>query len=329
MTTQNPSRHHRHLIELASILATAGLADAFADVFGMRRHGAGALVGLGVALVLGTVGHHIWLRRTDHAPPAPAALFPGPAGRTSPARAALSAAGADDVVSAADSAVWRVRTEIDDSPGRLAVFAGALAAAGANIHALEAHPTPVGVVDEFLVEASPHTTAEQLCAAVRAVGGRAAHAARADVLALMDAPTRVLELAGRLARRSASPASVLAELLGAHSVLIGAADINNGPAGHEMEPPGPLAGGGGDEDGDGSGADGTRYRLGADGTTLRLRRPDGAVVTVARPGMPFTATELARARAMLDLEACLAAGLRGRALPERTTPDPVAARITP
>lgn len=330
MTTQNPSRHHRHLIELASILATAGLADAFADVFGMRRHGAGALVGLGVALVVATVGHHIWLRRTDHAPPA---AFGGPIrppGRTSPARAALSAAaagaaaGSDDAgVPAAASAVWRVRTEIDDSPGRLAVFAGALAAAGANIHALEAHPTPVGVVDEFLVEASPHTTAEQLCAAVRAVGGRAAHAARADMLALMDAPTRVLELAGRLARRSASPASILAELLGAHSVLIGAGPINNGPGEHGVEPPGSLVADGG--------ADGTRYRFGADGTTLCLRRPDGAVVTVARPGMPFTTTELARARAMLDLEACLEAGLRGRVRLDRATPDPepVVDRIAP
>lgn len=176
-----------------------------------------------------------------------------------------------------------MRTEIDDTPGRLAVFAGALAAAGANIHALEAHPTPVGVVDEFLVEALLHTTAEHLCAAVRAVGGRAAQAARADILALVDAPTRVLELAGRLVRRSASPASILADLLDAQCVAVGEDALDNGP------------------DGLGSGS-----VLGPDGTTLRLRRLDGSVVTATRPGMPFTLTELARARAMLELEAGLA-----------------------
>lgn len=298
MTAERASRHHRHLIELASILATAGLADVFADVFNMHRHGAGALIGIGSALVVGTVGHHIWLRRTDHAPPhapKPAAFFAAAA--PLPAGAVLS--GDEDAVPAA---VWRVRTEIDNAPGRLAVFAGALAAAGANILALEAHPTGGGVVDEFLVEASPHTTAEQLCAAVRAVGGRAAHAASADVLALIDAPTRALELAGRLVRRAASPASVLADLLDAHSVLIDEADrdaTNNRPdmpAEDESDRGAGL---------DGGGLDGGGYGLDTDRTTLRLRRPDGTVVTATRPEMPFTATELARAKALLDLEACL------------------------
>jgi hypothetical protein len=303
MTAGTPSRHHRHLIELASILATAGLADAFADVFGMRRHGAGALIGLGVALVLGTVGHHIWLRRTDHAPPAPrsrhlrsAALD---AAATVDARAytyaAADAAAGDEESVLHVGTVWRVRTEIDDTPGRLAVFAGALAAAGANIHALEAHPTVGGVVDEFVVEASPHTTAEQLCGAVRAAGGRSPHAASADVLALLDAPTRALDLAGRLVRRTASLASVLADLLDAHSVVVGEDSDGGGGASHGAV--GGLGGVGG---------------VGAEGTTLRLRRRDGGLVTLTRPGMPFTATESARAQSMLDLHADLDAEFRAR-----------------
>ena len=318
MTAGTPSRHHRHLIELASILATAGIADAFADVFGMRRHGDGALIALGVALVVGTVGHHIWLRRTDHAPPAPRSR---PA-RTTAASAALPLRGAGSDAGAADAysytysypdpaagdeetvprvgTVWRVRTEIDDTPGRLAVFAGALAAAGANIHALEAHPTAGGVVDEFVVEASPHTTAEQLCGAVRAAGGRAPHAASADVLALLDAPTRALDLAGRLVRRSASLASVLADLLDAHSVVVGEASA--GENGAE-----PAAGDGG-VDAECLGGVGD-----VGGTTLRLRRPDGGLVTMTRPGMPFTATESARAQSMLDLQADLDAGFETRA----------------
>jgi hypothetical protein len=301
MTAADTSRHHRHLIELASILATAGLADAFADVFGMRRHGAGALIGLGVALVVGTVGHHVWLRRTDHAPPgAPAPARPGPrpgfpaAGTVPPSvppsvplRDGEEGDEGEDFPRVA--AVWRVRTEIDDTPGRLAVFAGALAAAGANIHALEAHPTATGVVDEFVVQASPHTTAEHLCGAVRAVGGRAPHAAPADVLALLDAPTRALELAGRLVRRSASLASVLADLLDAHSVEIGDA----GDAAHAR--------------GIGDVGEAANGHGGAEGTTLLLSRHDGSLVTVTRPGMAFTTTESARARSMLELEAGLGA----------------------
>jgi len=257
MTLQNALRHHRHLVELGSLLATAGAADAFADAFGARRDGVAILFGLGAALIVTTVGHHVWLRRSDHAPP-----------RTA------------DAVETADSAheaavtgvVWRVRTEIDNTPGRLAVFAGALAAVGANIHGLDAHPGPAGtVVDEFLVETSPDTSAQQLCAAIRAVGGRATRAVPTDLLALVDAPTRALDLAARLARRPDSLEAVLADLLEAELV-------ERGPADSGLEQP-------------------------RDETRLVLRGPDGCAVTVARPGLPFTAVERSRARAVLDLAA--------------------------
>jgi hypothetical protein len=313
------------LIELASILATAGLADAFADVFALRRHGAGALIALGAALLVGTVGHHLWLRRTDHAPPAarsragrataPPARPPfrgaGPDARAADAHAYTYAAADGDAAAEDDESVlrpttvWRVRTEIDDTPGRLAVFAGALAAAGANIHALEAHPTAGGVVDEFVVEASPHTTAEQLCGAVRAAGGRAAHAASADMLALLDAPTRALDLAGRLVRRSSSLAAVLADLLDAHSVVVGEASDRASAGGAAAGSA--AAGGVIDADDAGGGLGGA-----GEGTTLRLLRPDGSLVTLTRPGMPFTATESARAQSVLDLQAELDAAFGAR-----------------
>lgn len=250
MKSPDRTRHHRHLVELASLLATAGLADAFADVFGLRRHGSTALIGIGIALLLGTVGHHIWLRRTDHAPPA------------SP-RAAMN--------DATTGLFWRLRTEIDDTPGRLAVLAGALTAAGANIHALGVHHAPTGVVDEFLIEASEDASAERICAAVDAVGGRDTRAVPTDVLALLDAPTYALELAARLVRDPDSLAAVLTDLLDAESVMIGASDAD--------EPDAWI-----------------------DGTTLILRRPDGATFTADRPGMPFTATELSRARALLAVQ---------------------------
>jgi hypothetical protein len=264
MTSLNASRHHRHLVELASLLATAGLADAFADVFGLRRHGATVLIVLGIALVVGTVGHHIWLRRTDHAPPATT---------RAPLASAMSAT--DDVSPGETSSVgvfWRLRTEVDNTPGRLAVLAGALAAAGANIQALGVHPAPTGVIDEFLIEASEDTSAERICAAVNAVGGRNTHAVPADVFALLDAPTYALELASRLVRNHDALGAVLTDLLDADSVTVGAAD---------------------------PGAPGAR----ADGTTLMLQSSDGTTCTAVRPYMPFTATELARARALLELMA--------------------------
>jgi hypothetical protein len=262
MTLRSSVRHHRHLVELGSLLATAGVTDSFADEFGAHRHGAGLLIGLGAAVIAVTVGHHVWLRRSDHAPP------------RGTGEAAAEAAGADLVT----GVVWRVRTEIDNTPGRLAVLAGALAAAGANIHGLDAHPVAVGVVvDEFLVETSPETTARQLCSAVRAVGGRRTRAVPADLLALVDAPTRALDLAARLARRPEALEPVLADLLEAERV--------------EVRPAGP--------------ADGEPER--PDGTTLVLRGPDGGVVTVSRPNLPFTAIERARARAVVDLATAHAA----------------------
>ncbi|WP_051452015.1 hypothetical protein [Actinospica robiniae] len=256
MTLQNTLRHHRHLVELGSLLATAGAADAFADAFGARRDGVAVLICLGIALIVTTVGHHVWLRRSDHAPP----------------HAAKAAETADALDAAVTGVVWRVRTEIDNTPGRLAVLAGALAAAGANIHGLDAHPGPAGtVVDEFLVETPPDTSAQQLCAAIRAVGGRATRAVPTDLLALVDAPTRALDLAARLARRPDALEAVLADLLEAERVELGPADA-------DLE------------------------HL-ADGTRLVLRGPDGTAVTVSRPGLPFTVVERSRARAVLDLAA--------------------------
>jgi len=299
MTTRDVGRHHRHLLELASLLATAGLADAFADVFGARRHGASVLIGLGVALIAGTVGHHIWLRRTDHAPPAPAApAAASPSTGTAASEPGAAELAAEHVTAESESAAfagpgpdratgvfWRVRTRIDNTPGRLAVLAGALAAAGANIQALEAHPAPTGVIDEFLVETSQGTTAEQLRAAVRAVGGRETTARPADVLALLDAPTRALELAARLVRRPGSLEAVLADLLDGRGVTVtGTATAATAT--------GVMAG-----DRAGSAAP----EVGINGSTLMLRRADGSTLTATRPGLPFTATELSRARALVEL----------------------------
>jgi GNAT superfamily N-acetyltransferase len=57
---------------------------------------------------------------------------------------------------------------------------------------------------------------------------------------------------------------------------------------------------------DGEPADGPR------GTTLRLRDPEGGVLTVTRPGADFTPAEYARVHAPLALDAAFARWLRGR-----------------
>jgi hypothetical protein len=275
MTSRSPNHHHRHLVELASLLATAGLADAFADVFGLKRHGSTALIALGVALLAGTVGHHIWLRRRDHAPPALSAeIEVSPTG--------VPAASRTD--GGSTSVFWRVRAEIDNTPGRLAVLAGALSAAGANIHALEVHPAPNGVIDQFLIEASEETSAERLCAAVNAVGGRYAHAVPTDVLALLDGPTHALELAARLVREPGSFAAVFTEMLDADSLTIDAAEAAATHAANAAD-------------------------AWIDGTTLTLRTAAGTTVSATRPGMPFTATELSRARTLLELSEAASATL--------------------
>lgn len=42
-----------------------------------------------------------------------------------------------------------------------------------------------------------------------------------------------------------------------------------------------------------------------EGTVIRLRAPEGGVITVERPYLPFTPTEFARARALVELDARL------------------------
>jgi hypothetical protein len=185
MSKHTGHNRHRQLIELAALLGTAGLADLFADVFGRLHEGAAGLVALGAALTVGTFGHHVWARRRPSRPRTRtiAALDPS----------------AEDLTTRTTGTVWRVRTVVEDRPGRLAVLAGALAGVGANILSLQVHPLAEGVVDEFLVETPPDVNAERLSAALTAAGGGETRATAADFHALIDGPAHALALAGRLA----------------------------------------------------------------------------------------------------------------------------------
>jgi GNAT superfamily N-acetyltransferase len=173
------------------------------------------------------------------------------------------------------TALWRVRTTVRDVPGSLAALCAALAAAGTDILSLQTHPLSDGTVDEFLLRAPAGLSAERLTAVLADAGGRDTWLERADAHDLVDSPTRMLTLATRTALDAA-------ELPLALRQLFGRCAIRSQPAGRAAEHEDTL-----------------------DGTTMRLRDPAGGSITVSRPHLPFTPTEFARARALVELDARL------------------------
>ena len=164
--------------------------------------------------------------------------------------------------------LWTVRATVDDVPGRLAILAASLARRSINILSVQVHLTPDGPVDELLVAAGPVLSAADLTAAVVDGGGRTPRVCPADAHALVDAPTRALNLATRLVHAPDDLAAALTSLLpGAQ--LIWRADP---PAGHEDSL-----------------------------STLWLSDPSGGGFLLTRPAAPFTPAECARAFAMVDV----------------------------
>jgi len=267
MVKSRRQRRHRELVELAALFAAAGTADLFADFLGHNNMGPSILVGLGVALGLVTVGHHTWIGRSG-APPEVTGTHPWSATVDPQAR----------IVEPAETVgvVWRVRTAVPDTPGRLAVLAAAFAAIGANILMMQVHPVDSGVVDEFLVEAPRNVTSARLHAAIGAAGGGEVRVTPADRHSFVDAPTHALALAARLCREPESLRHVLAELLGAHRI-----EWHSGESGRTE---------------------------GIDDTLMYVRDPEAGLLVASRPSVPFTSTEYARARAMTDLVAMFTSG---------------------
>ncbi|MFI6927620.1 GNAT family N-acetyltransferase [Nonomuraea spiralis] len=105
----------------------------------------------------------------------------------------------------------RIRTTVDERPGRLASLASALAARGGNILGLSVQSDADGTVDEFVADipASPEAVRE----ALEAVGGRRVQVVPATAHELTDEPTRALLLASRLRTTPWRLPELLAELL--------------------------------------------------------------------------------------------------------------------
>ncbi|NUW32225.1 GNAT family N-acetyltransferase [Nonomuraea sp. SMC257] len=105
----------------------------------------------------------------------------------------------------------RIRTTVDERPGRLASLAAALADRGGNILGLSVQSDADGTVDEFVADIPAHP--ETVREALEAAGGRRVQVVPATAHELTDEPTRVLLLASRLRSMPWRLPELLAELL--------------------------------------------------------------------------------------------------------------------
>lgn len=257
-----------------------------------RHHRQGRLA---AATLLATVGRHAWWsRRHPHGPPSGAtgATVPAPTTLAAPTTPAISDSPGsigspdDSRRNTAGTALWRMRTTVRDEPGVLAALCTALAAHRVDILSLQTHPLAGGTVDEFLLRAPAALPTPELADAVTGAGGAHTWLERADAHDLVDAPARVLELATRTALDSAELPLSLRTLLGRCTIRSLPGDAL--PAASNAE-------------------DRTATRTVPEEGVMKehsmtLRDPSGGSITIDRPHLPFTPTEFARARALVELD---------------------------
>lgn len=301
-SARRPHHWRRDLIELAALFTAVAVADAIANLIGHQPDGPYLLVASAVALTATATFHTWWARRHSHAPP-PTADGPsadhdssGPdrstdrliaatrtgtiAGAVAPVTAPTAAGPA---LSAGETVLWRMRTTVRDTPGSLAELCIALARHRVDILTLQTHPLAEGTVDEFLLRAPAPLQMQQLSRAVSAAGGSSTWIERADAHDLVDAPTRILGLATRTALDAAELPLALRQLLGRCTIhSLPAVSISGRSTGETAPVEGVL-----------------------EETVMRLRDPSGGAITIERPYLPFTPTEFARARALVELDARL------------------------
>lgn len=284
MTDVTPARttrrqHHwrRDLIELAALFTAVAVADALANTVAHGPDGPYLLIASAIALVATATFHTWWARRHSHAPPAAHTGGPG-ATRSGTVLPSVTT----DGTAPRETALWRMRTTVRDEPGSLAALCVALAHHRVDILTLQTHPLADGTVDEFLLRAPAALQAQQITREVSAAGGTSTWIERADAHDLVDTPTRLLGLATRTALDAAELPLALRQLLGRCTIHSLPAETL---AGRPIEPA-PVEGV-------------------LDGSVMRLRDPNGGTITVERPYLPFTPTEFARARALVELDARL------------------------
>ncbi|MFJ8854985.1 GNAT family N-acetyltransferase [Streptomyces sp. NPDC102437] len=287
--------HHwrRDVTELAALFTAVAVADAIANLIGHQPDGPYLLIASAVALAVTAAFHTWWARRHSHAPPPTGTGLPaeGDDGSTLPGHGTGVATtvpvdtptGTGPAPSPEDTALWRMRTTVRDTPGSLAALCGALARHRVDILTLQTHPLARGTVDEFLLRAPAPLQAQKLSRAISAAGGSSTWIERADTHDLVDAPTRVLGLATRTALDAAELPLALRQLLGRCTIhSLPAVSLTGRATGETTPVEGVL-----------------------EETVMRLRDPSGGAITIERPYLPFTPTEFARARALVELDARL------------------------
>lgn len=235
-------------------------------------------------------------------------------------------AGADVPPVAGATSLWLMRTTVREEPGALAELCTALARERIDIVSLQTLPlglrpgegtaagtqdgrvspaaAPGGAgplpdepasaeatVDEFVLRAPHELEAADLAELVGGAGGHDTWIERADEHALVDIPTRVLRLATRTALDTAELPLALRQLLGRCTIRsvppVSPSGRAAAPEFQDVPPEGMW-----------------------EETVLRLPDPAGGVLVVERPHLPFTPSEFARARALVDLDRHLGAGSR-------------------
>lgn len=305
-------QHHwrREFVEVAALFTAMAAADLIADLVVHGPDGRVLLVTSAAALLAAAAIHTWWARRHSHAPPAAAPVTAdgaaGSNGLTGGADARTDVTDAGEGVEAGTGSesgsddhgttLWRLRTTVRDAPGSLGAVCTALAGSRVDIVTLQTHPLADGTVDEFLLRAPARLPATALARTVTAAGGTDTWMERADAHDLVDTPTRMLTLATRTALDAAELPLALRQLFGRCTIRSTPAPARTAVDGAE----GNTAG---------------RTEDVLDGTEMRLRDPSGGTITVRRDHLPFTPTEFARARALLELDARLGARLGAR------TPD--------
>ncbi|MFE7330696.1 GNAT family N-acetyltransferase [Streptomyces sp. NPDC057565] len=290
-SARRPHHWRRDLIELAALFTAVAVADAIANMIGHQPDGPYLLIASALALVATAAFHTWWARRHSHAPPPTAGGHSvGLSHHTVTDNAAATAAAALVTTPAAgpapsdeDTVLWRMRTTVRDAPGSLAALCIALARHRIDILTLQTHPLAQGTVDEFLLRAPVSLQVRELSRAISAAGGSSTWIERADAHDLVDAPTRILGLATRTALDAAELPLALRQLLGRCTIhSLPAVSITGRAAGESAPVEGML-----------------------EETVMRLRDPSGGAITIERPYLPFTPTEFARARALVELDARL------------------------
>jgi GNAT superfamily N-acetyltransferase len=272
-SARRPHHWRRDLVELAALFTAVAVADAVANMIGHGPDGPFLLIASAVILVGTATFHTWWARRHSHAPP------------TDAVHEAADTGAADAIASPAstETTLWRMRTTVRDRPGSLAALCTALARHRVDILTLQTHPLAEGTVDEFLLRVPASLPAQQLTREVSAAGGTGTWIERADAHDLVDTPTRVLGLATRTALDAAELPLALRQLLGRCTIhSVPALTLTGRPTGETPPVEGVL-----------------------EETVMRLRDPNGGAITVERAYLPFTPTEFARARALVELDARL------------------------